>query len=285
MAKGQRGRSHVLTAAQRDEVARRYIAGERSADLSRAFGVDPVAITGIAVRRGARPHGKRRRPLNERAFAEFGPDRNYWVGFLMADGSVRGAPFNSVTLTLAEQDRDHVRKFRDFLSSGHKLATVKPSGKNRNTYARICVSSRTIIYDLQLLNVVENKTFITRAPDSLLLDRDFWRGAIDGDGWIFTKQNCPRMGLKGSQTIIEQFAEFAAYATGRSTRVFVKPDRNVWMAATQGEYARNIIEVLYGGQPTTFLERKYQKAKEALSTKPRWPSQKHTVPLAFRFVG
>ena len=56
--------------------------------------------------------------LNEQAFSKLTPEAAYWVGFLMADGSIVG---RSVGIALALKDAGHLELFRAFM--GSKVAT------------------------------------------------------------------------------------------------------------------------------------------------------------------
>jgi hypothetical protein len=272
-------RSHVLTKEQRKDAAARYVAGESPKVIGDEYGVTHSAITLLGRRAGGLPHSKRRLPIDESAFSKPSPERNYWVGFLMADGCVDTRGYLSIML--GEVDRVHIEKLREFMKSGHKIMTVKPYGKNKKPLVQYNVYSRKIVSDLSVIGIIPNKTHVAKACDELCNDRDFWRGVVDGDGSLGIYTNAPRLQLKGAKPLLEQFSRFAAITTGRINGPLVKPDRNIWVVTVGSEYARNLIAVLYGNNPSTYLERKYQIALQALETVPRWPSMRHTIPSSY----
>jgi len=113
-----RGRS--LTSAERDEVWARYLAGEDGPTLARAYGVTKGAVYYALAVAGVKGRTTPRRyPLNEGAFDTLTPEAAYWLGFLLADGSVSDAGL--LTLRLAAVDREHVERFRAFVGAGHPV--------------------------------------------------------------------------------------------------------------------------------------------------------------------
>jgi hypothetical protein len=103
-------------------------------------------------------------------------EKAYWLGFLMADGTQDG---DAVILELQISDRDHLLKFKEFMSAEHPVKTRE----RENDSAGISIGSRKLCSALDTLGVVRNKSLIARypvIPD--YLDRHFIRGMFDGDG-------------------------------------------------------------------------------------------------------
>lgn len=129
-----------LSEEQRYELATLYLSGMTLRAVSRTFGVSRASAAGVIRRRGGtlrgqtiRSHEKanrankgvvpnlpirpRRWPLDETVFDTLNENSRYWVGFLMADGSVTR---NRLSLHLAARDVAHLRKLRRFLHSKTK---------------------------------------------------------------------------------------------------------------------------------------------------------------------
>ena len=91
-----------LNVAQKAAAVNSYITGETPDSIGARLGVSGVAIRGIVQRRGVKmrslSEAQRRIPLNQDAFAHSSPDVAYWVGFLMADGSIRYYVGNTPTV-------------------------------------------------------------------------------------------------------------------------------------------------------------------------------------------
>ena len=123
-----------LSNDQVEEVLRLYQQGENSTQLASRFGVSHVAIYGLLNRRGIklRNHSEaaRKCELRQDAFATITSESAYWIGFLMADGSISTSR-NELSCMLTEIDRGHLEKLRDFLGSNHALvnAASRPSGR------------------------------------------------------------------------------------------------------------------------------------------------------------
>ena len=218
------GRARRLTPELRDEIRRRYEAGDRVKDIRADCGVAGVAD--IAVSLGSTP----RRPgrwmeLDETRFDGLGPDGDdealYWAGFLMADGCVddRRGPGGrpQIRLSLQAGDADHVAAFREFLGSNHKLGRQRHGGRHGgpdSQQVRICVTSGALAAALAKVGVVPRKSHCAKALAGVERSRHFWRGAVDGDGCVrlvrTPRQVRPYLSLDGaSDELLRQFYDFA----------------------------------------------------------------------------
>lgn len=129
----------------------------------------------------------------------------YWVGFLIADGSVNG---NTLKLKLKYSDKDHVNKFKKFLNSEHPIKKIKEFNDNETCVLK--VHSKKIVNVLEnKYNITPNKTKNVKAPKCLAKNRHFWRGVIDGDGSVNFKNDRAFIGLwSGSIELLKQFEAF-----------------------------------------------------------------------------
>lgn len=200
----------VLSQERREEVARRYVAGENVYRLSEEYGITRAAIRGNARRRGTifPDRTSRRYSVNQAAFDELTPETSYWIGFLMADGNVSET---LVQLRLAEKDAPHIERFRSFLGSNHPIHTQRPTpgGYGIGTGSRILtIHSRRLVTALAMYGVIPRKSLIGKSL-GLENDRDFWRGVIDGDGGLYLRNGGRRqLFLCGGRPILEQFQDF-----------------------------------------------------------------------------
>lgn len=116
-------------------------------------------------------------------------EKAYWLGFLYADASVsrnRGA----LDVALAEKDREHLEKFRDFISPEMEVKTKYIKAKDKvYTACRLCVTSIEIVEDLIEKGCIEKKSLTVKFPTEEQvpshLIHHFMRGYFDGDGCAY----------------------------------------------------------------------------------------------------
>lgn len=109
-------------------------------------------------------------------------EKAYWLGLLMADGSI--SKDNCIELTL--KDKEHIEKFKTFLSSDHKIAERKIVLNDKEFISyRISFKDKHIVESLKSYGCVPNKTFKMNIPNICNeLFRHWLRGYFDGDGCI-----------------------------------------------------------------------------------------------------
>lgn len=274
--------SRLFTDEEELAIALRYRAGESITTLSKLLKSGESSIHRILLRNGEKTRSssetwRMRCPLREDAFdcAETDPDASYWTGFLMADGSIIVSPRGwspSITFSLKQSDEGHVAAFGAFLGSSNKLVSdYSAAGFNKSGgyNVKIAFKSRRLADSLARYGVVPNKT--TGAKVLLLENnRHFWRGCVDGDGWLgmTTSRQCtlPYLGLCGALPLVEQFAEFVRGIVPKCKAV-VRSHYSIWKFVFSGRYALEVIRHLYGDGKLS-LPRKQLKADECLRWKP-----------------
>jgi hypothetical protein len=109
-------------------------------------------------------------------------EKAYWLGFLTADGCItigkKTQDSPRLSLHLAKQDYEHIVKFKQALQ-----ATQAVSMNEQSCHFVIC--STEMAADLARHGIQPRKTFSTKpaqiAPE---LEKHYWRGVLDGDGYI-----------------------------------------------------------------------------------------------------
>lgn len=252
-----------LTSKQEETICSRYTSGESSPTLALEYGVAPISIRRILKRSGIKlrtPRDSHRtKSLNHQAFDKLSPEACYWIGFLMADGNVSYLSENSayISLVLNNKDRDHLEKFQSFLNSNHAIIEIK----KQNTL-RVSVSSIELARALSYYGVVPNKSR-TASIKTLQVERNFWRGVIDGDGSLGFSKGKPILQLVGSLALVTQFENFVK-ALGTKTNASVRPHKSIYAFRLSGTAAQFVIGVLYK-DARTFLNRKRKIATDILN--------------------
>lgn len=193
--------------------------------------------------------------LNESVFDEpVTPEAAYWVGLLMADGTVHHKT-NATTLRLQVDHIKHIEHFRAFLATTSKISIVEawvklPNGRRVfSKMASITACSEHIKKRLASFGVRPRKSYCATLGGHLASSVDCWRGLVDGDGWLGDPLNSdgrkrPVIGLTGTRAIAEQFVAFVrtlAPFTGKPYR-----DHKSWSVAIGGRSAVIVIKALYG---------------------------------------
>lgn len=190
--------------------------------------------------------------LNETVFDKLTPEALYWIGFLYADGHITKERGYSIELALKKEDREHLMKFKIFLSASNPIRDFK-----KGEASRIRIGSQKLWQKLKDLGFDNNKSFTAKPHELLKNSRDFWRGVVDGDGGVHT--NYKSVTLCGTYETIKGFIEF--YKSNK------KPSKasgkELYQVHFYGKEADEIADLLYKDSEI-YLDRKYEKYKKFL---------------------
>ena len=165
------------------EVVRLYESGMSGAAVGNLAGISETTVYRIMRRNGLRQRTRqevtRGYTLRHSAFDVLTPEACYWAGFLFADGCIWNDPRPGrgpqLILALAAKDRHHLRAFRRFLGSNHKLVVRRRNTNGReHLMVHFAVTSRRLCEKLGEYGMT-SKPRIVRSEE-LVLSRDFWRG-------------------------------------------------------------------------------------------------------------
>jgi hypothetical protein len=250
--------SHQLTTQDKADMVERYLTGETIASLAKHFGVQYQSIRNNLLRRKVQfrePWADiQRLPCDHAFFDELTPTTKYWAGFIMADGCVFK---NTISLGAAERDADHIRTFVQHIGYGGSIST-RPNSPSPNTGAptspitRVCFHSKQMVAALGRIGIVARKSLTAEVIDNtLLLDRDFWRGVIDGDGTVGWHPGTDRgyaypylQLCSGSTVLLNQFRDFIrSYFPHCDTKIH--KSKTIWFYRLAGTPAARIAAILY----------------------------------------
>lgn len=130
--------------------------------------------------------GQRKYRLNESLFEDIdSEEKAYWLGFLFADG-YNSEDKRTITLGLAEQDANHIQKFKTFLSCDCPIRIATPRRPKEQPMHVLNVYSTKMSIDLCKHGCMQSKTFKICFPTFInkSLWKHFIRGYFDGDGWV-----------------------------------------------------------------------------------------------------
>jgi hypothetical protein len=207
--------------------------------------------------------------LNELVFEKVSDLASYWAGFIAADGNIKQPKYGQkiLTLTIAERDQNHLKKFRKFIQSN------KPIYKYKNGAYSFEVSSNKICEDLlKNFSVDAKKTLTLKFPNLKLQHRlAFIIGYIDGDGCLYIDKKTNRLSLSivGTQDVLRSIEITFNRILGITTKrtLYSKNDNEIYDIRWNNKQAREIVSYLRStAQETPSLDRKWNKAFNNVQT-------------------
>ena len=209
------------------------------------------------------------------------PSKAYWLGFMATDGCVSG--FNSGSLKLqvklARRDRDHLVKLHKTLKARRPIRDYeemsKPPGskeRKKRPVSVLAVSSHQIVNALVSHGITPRKSATVKpwnGPAHLM--PHYWRGTVDGDGWICISSSGMSIGLCGTMDLVDAFLAWAHGVCGTTATSHPGPSgtksnfRNTSVGGNR--MAKSLIAALYDSAPVA-LTRKKALADLAVHGKP-----------------
>lgn len=250
-------------------IIKQYLRGRSTCQISKDYQVSDGCISYILQQNGVtlrkRGEANRQYTVNQKAFSEITPASCYWAGFLMADGNIcnKGNNRLCITLELSKKDKNHLELFRKFLLTDKPLYYRKRISFNKlHAYARLEIQSSQIYHDLiSQFGIQPNKTFTAKTNKDIINSIDFWRGMIDGDGWIVNGRQFS-ISLMGSLPIIKQYQKFLQSVL--NFKYTIRPKGIMFYIVVSGSNAEKLGEILYSTNGP-YLKRKKDKYESRLS--------------------
>jgi hypothetical protein len=252
---------NLFTQETCEEITKQYVGGMSTREIQKQWKLSLGTILQIVI-----DSGNRVRTISE-SLSIYSEDEKvfdepltsealYWLGILLADGCVKQAGPNEfiVQLGLKSSDGYHVENFQKFLKSD------QPLYKDPERWA-LEISSSVLARKLISYGITPRKS-LTVVPDyRFVQSRDFWRGVVDGDGWVYNNSGKPEIGVCGSLGTCQAFAKYLK--TQGITHVKVAPGGSIFCANTYGDEARRLSRILYS-ETTLFLDRKQLVAQSIM---------------------
>lgn len=186
-------------------------------------------------------------------------EKAYWLGFLYADGYVSNTNI-SVSLSLAEEGIEHVKKFRSFFKMENKKLSKKKKVNDGKIYYsyEFSVCSSKIKSDLTRLGCGNCKTFMITFPSDDIVPeefkKDFVRGYIDGDGCITKSQtSCVTLDIVGTESFLDGYQKWTGL---KYNKLHALQNTTILHSMYSGFAAIIILDRIYKNA-TIYLDRKY----------------------------
>lgn len=231
------------------EIIVKYEDGKSARQLGFEYNITDMVVTSLLKRHDIfirnRSDAKRTNQIREDIFDTITEESAYWIGFILADGNVYHPKKRSKQLNigLAERDWEHLEKFKKFIGSNKQLYYNKGG-------VFISFYSNRIVEKLAEYGIVPRKSKIAKVPESLKNNKHFWRGLVDGDGWVSTREDGSTiLGLCGTPDIVLGFKRFIDTKMWYIPEIpDIKPYQKTqyhWEVKYGGSYVRNLLNTLY----------------------------------------
>lgn len=256
-----------------ESIIKEYQEGVSARKLSNKYKCDRTVIVGIMNRANIPMRNiyerTRKLKVNESYFDVIDTEEKaYWLGFLFADGCIKNNRNSySVSLGVDEKDKEVIYKFKQSLSSEHKVRIEKrPYNDKILTMYCISLTSHKLAQALIELGCKPRKSLTTELPVKIsdYFMRHFIRGYFDGDGCVGfkdTKYYYPSVSICVSKKFGEQLKQFLAKEYNIKCSFY--PTRTIYCLSMQCQQAIKFLNIIYK-ESSIFLQRKYDKTQDVL---------------------
>ena len=201
--------------------------------------------------------------FDTQVFKELNEESEYWLGYLFADGNV-SENTRGLVLNLTSIDKEHIYKFKDFLDFKGAITKSEAFKVNKITTAyTLKISCTLFVKELSKYNLLPRKSTEELVPDCLKSSRHFWRGMVDGDGWITNNASDIRIGLCGSLDVVGKFNAYIKSVLDINSH-YIKPHGKIYVTYYNNKDAHMIVKHIYKNS-SIYLDRKYNFVKRYLN--------------------
>lgn len=257
----------------KEELIEKYSSGFSIADLAKEYKVDQGAVRNKNKEFGIniKDYYNYRANYDVHVFDVIDTEEKaYWLGFLFADGYVRGDS-NTVGLSgISIVDIDHIKKFKQFLNDTRPDSVIKTYKKVVPYTGNVVIScsyhicNANIKQNLVNFGCVPKKSLILKFPDPSIfksenLVYDFIRGYNDGDGCLSKIQHNNRLAISMRGTF-EFLSSVISYFPEEFKKVYSEIDKRTgtlqYKILCCSNKADRVAMKLYNNA-TVYLDRKF----------------------------
>ena len=268
-------------------ISERYIGGESATSIAKDLNVSVHVVLDRLHAAGVEVVNSWVRELYKDVDENFFSRKDEWsaytYGLLLSDGCLSDK--EAVIITLQESDVPVLTSIAEKMgiySRPNLLSKQRYDGYQTKRTGTIGFSHPKLISDLRDLGMEERKSTREVAPECFAFDRHFWRGMVDGDGWLsIGKHRGPILGLCGSETVCNQFLEFCKTITDNIKVSVLRRKGELFTVVLTKNKCLPIARHLYLDQQIC-LPRKYNKYLEFEEFFKNYQFYKHTVKRTYK---
>lgn len=193
------------------------------------------------------------------------PKKAYWLGYICSDGCIN---HNLDKVSLTSKDEEIINKFREDISSGHKIDSRDIYDKRTgNIYHRysIQITNRTFVSNILSHGLTDYKPLNTKLPN---INKDlipyFIAGMFDADGSLsINEKGYVRTSLIGTMEMLEEIDKYLLdnYDIIPIKKQRVTNNQNTWKSYWY-KYSKRFLNIIYSGDGDIYMSRKCNKFKK-----------------------
>lgn len=232
-------------------------------------------------------------------------DNSYLIGLLQADGhmSQGKGQKGKMCYEISIKDEDIIYKLTQLLNCNYGISRRIRDTNYKEKYESITLTVCSLEFRNWLTQYVPygKKDEIVEKPQNVI-DIEYWRGIIDGNGSIgFTNRGVPFVGLViKSDKLLQQYLKFIFEITGQQKICNKNKRDDVYNVMVNNEESQLILKILYY-ENCLSIKRKYDLVQQVIAwTRPitmkkagdrrRWTTQEdeyitnHTVEQSMQYL-
>ena len=206
--------------------------------------------------------------INLQAFANPNEvETAYFYGWLLTDGNLQEKKYgHNVVIELSLKDIEILESLQSYIANGNIIRTRDRFDKRTgNTYSSCSFAFQYEPITKRLIDfgLVPRKSLCEECPNEFLFNSDFWRGVLEGDGYLSKITTCTKMQICGSETLCNQWSEYCKSVVPEMNvsiyKVSKDSGKNLYYAYSgKFDQCKAVLDSLYLGVPKHLrLERKY----------------------------
>ena len=151
--------------------------------------------------------------INKNAFANVDDQEcAYFYGWLLTDGNIAERGYgHQVSIELNVKDIKVLESLANYIGNGCSVKTRERYDKRTENTYYMCsynFSAEFIINRLKTLGLEPRKSLNEFCPEEFMFNRDFWRGVLEGDGYLSKLGSDTKMQICGSETLCNQWFDY-----------------------------------------------------------------------------
>lgn len=190
---------------------------------------------------------------NKEFFKSNTPEMYYVLGLMYTDGNLSPDKCR-FRLGFKSDDKYMLEMVSMALKGSIKLDLNKANGA-----FEMAGTDQTIYNQLMDHGITPRKSLTISIKDHLKDSPHFWRGVVDGNGWVSICKKRITLGLCGTMSVIKSFALFCSEHCSTSINSIIERRTGWGQITTTGNKAASVLDILYQDKGDWYLKRKFNK--------------------------
>lgn len=151
--------------------------------------------------------------FNENAFSDVEEQEcAYFYGWLLTDGNIKETKYgHQVSIELGLKDIQILESLKAYIGNGNSIRVRHRSDIRQDKIYSQCSFAfqyEPVTAKLMDLGLEPRKSKKEVCPEEFLYNRHFWRGVLEGDGYLSKVETHNKMQICGSETLCNQWKDY-----------------------------------------------------------------------------